>query len=139
MHAQVNFVPGVGQHFITFRNRIFRIQRTREKTALDISSGNLWESVTLTTIGMCCKLFAACLLCTGRDRSIFQRLIEEAMKSALRHEGGKTVIYTSAGTEWKRFGHPRRKRPLPSVVLDEGNTCINARYLDICRYFKHAA
>ena len=72
------------------------------------------------------------------------------MLSCLEREEGKTVIYTSIGSDWKRFGHPRRylqsettcilsileerkkskqiyspytigrKRPLHSVILEEG-------------------
>ena len=28
-------------------------------------------------------------------------------------------MYTAAGSEWRQFGHPRRRRPLDSVVLDQ--------------------
>ena len=31
-----------------------------------------------------------------------------------------TTIYTNWGTEWRPFGSPRRRRPLHSVVLDDG-------------------
>ncbi|KOO26071.1 mitochondrial chaperone bcs1, partial [Chrysochromulina tobinii] len=31
-----------------------------------------------------------------------------------------TVVYTNWGTEWRPFGVPRRRRPLHSVVLDDG-------------------
>ena len=31
-----------------------------------------------------------------------------------------TVVYTNWGTEWRPFGAPRRRRPLHSVVLDDG-------------------
>ena len=41
--------------------------------------------------------------------------------SRSRHkEEGTTTIYTCWGTEWRQFGHPRRKRPLHSVVLGDG-------------------
>jgi chaperone BCS1 len=39
---------------------------------------------------------------------------------AIRDHEGKLVIHTAWGTEWRPFGLPRRKRPLQSVVLDEG-------------------
>lgn len=29
-------------------------------------------------------------------------------------------MYTAVGAEWRQFGFPRRRRPLSSVVLDEG-------------------
>lgn len=35
-------------------------------------------------------------------------------------EEGKTVMYTAMGSEWRPFGHPRKRRPIRSVVLDEG-------------------
>lgn len=34
--------------------------------------------------------------------------------------GGKLVMYTAMGSEWRPFGHPRRRRPISSVVLDTG-------------------
>lgn len=29
-------------------------------------------------------------------------------------------MYTAMGAEWRQFGFPRRRRPLSSVVLEEG-------------------
>lgn len=31
-------------------------------------------------------------------------------------------MYTVVGVDWRPFGHPRQRRPLNSVVLDEGIT-----------------
>ena len=31
-------------------------------------------------------------------------------------------MYTPMGAEWRQFGYPRRRRPLDSVVLDDGIT-----------------
>lgn len=39
---------------------------------------------------------------------------------ALAQTEGKTVMYTAMGPEWRPFGHPRRQRPITSVVLDVG-------------------
>ncbi len=33
---------------------------------------------------------------------------------------GKTIVYTSRSTSWEKFGEPRRKRPIESVILDKG-------------------
>jgi mitochondrial chaperone BCS1 len=30
------------------------------------------------------------------------------------------AVYTSMGPSWNHFGKPRAKRPLESIVLDEG-------------------
>lgn len=39
---------------------------------------------------------------------------------ALKQHEGMTVMYTAMGSEWRPFGHPRRRRPLHSVVLRSG-------------------
>lgn len=69
-------------------------------------SGIPWETVTLTTL--------------SRDRGVFPRLLAEARDMAMRGNEGKLVIHTPWGIEWRPFGLPRRKRPLRSVVLQEG-------------------
>ena len=33
---------------------------------------------------------------------------------------GKTLMYTAMGADWRQFGHPRKRRPLDSVVLGQG-------------------
>jgi chaperone BCS1 len=39
---------------------------------------------------------------------------------ALKQNEGKTILYTAMGSEWKQFGAPRKRRPIESVVLDQG-------------------
>ncbi len=39
---------------------------------------------------------------------------------ALKESEGKTIMYAAYGSEWRPFGHPRKRRPLSSVILDEG-------------------
>ena len=39
---------------------------------------------------------------------------------ASAQEEGKIIIYTNWGTEWRPFGQPRKRRPLESVILDDG-------------------
>lgn len=39
---------------------------------------------------------------------------------ALKQHEGKTVMYSAMGSEWRPFGHPRKRRPINSVVLDVG-------------------
>lgn len=45
-----------------------------------------------------------------------------ARELALKQEEGRTVMYTAMGAEWRPFGFPRRRRPLSSVVLENGVT-----------------
>lgn len=73
---------------------------------IDLKSGTPWETITLTTL--------------SRDRKLFGKMLEEAKKAALAKEEGKTVVYTSFGPEWRPFGNPRKRRPIASVVLDNG-------------------
>ena len=87
-------------------NNHFQVKRERETRSQQLMSGIPWETITLTTL--------------SRDRSIFPQLLSEARDIALRGQEGKLVIHTPWGIEWKPFGLPRQKRPLKSVVLDEG-------------------
>jgi len=73
---------------------------------MQLMSGIPWETVTLTTL--------------SRDRTLFPQLLSEARDLAMRGQEGKLVIHTAWGIEWKPFGQPRRKRPLQSVVLQDG-------------------
>lgn len=73
---------------------------------MQLMSGVPWETVTLTTL--------------SRDRILFPQLLSDARDLAMRGQEGKLVIHTAWGIEWKPFGKPRRKRPLQSVVLEQG-------------------
>jgi chaperone BCS1 len=106
--TRMQLVPSTGTHYMNYKGRWLRVDRNREKNVVDMTSGNLWETVTLTTI--------------GRNRKIFEELLDEARQFAVKKEEGSTVIYTAAGGDWRRFGFPRKRRPLHSVILDEGKT-----------------
>ena len=84
----------------------FEIKRERETRSQQLMSGIPWETVTLTTL--------------SSDRGVFPQLLSEARDMAMRGNEGKLVIHTPWGIEWKPFGLPRRKRPLGSVVLQDG-------------------
>jgi len=73
---------------------------------MQLMSGVPWETVTLTTL--------------SRDRRLFPQLLSEARDLAMRGQEGKLIIYTAWATEWRPFGQPRRRRPLQSVVLEQG-------------------
>lgn len=55
-----------------------------------------------------------------------------ARQMALKKQENRTVMYTAMGSEWRPFGHPRKKRPLNSVVLDIG---VKERILHDCQEF----
>lgn len=41
---------------------------------------------------------------------------------ALKQHEGMTLMYTAMGSDWRQFGHPRKRRPIDSVVLRSGLT-----------------
>lgn len=55
-----------------------------------------------------------------------------ARQIALKEHEGKTIMYTAIGSDWRPFGHPRKRRPLESVVLDQD---ISERILKDCVEF----
>ena len=59
------------------------------------------------------KFKIECLICC-LPLALLARLL------ALKQTEGKTILYTALGSEWKQFGAPRKRRPLESVVLDDG-------------------
>lgn len=105
-HLTFDLVPGPGRHLVRYGGRFFMVERQREHQSFAMNTGEPWEKVLLSSF--------------GRDVSVFDNLLEEARGMNTKQEEGATVIYTCWGTEWRPFGHPRRKRPLDSVVLDDG-------------------
>ncbi|XP_049985531.1 mitochondrial chaperone BCS1 isoform X2 [Alexandromys fortis] len=89
-----------------YQGKWIRVQRNRDMQMVDLQTGTPWESVTFTAL--------------GTDRKLFFNILEEARALALQQEEGKTVMYTAVGSEWRTFGYPRRRRPLDSVVLQQG-------------------
>ncbi|KAG5437514.1 hypothetical protein PCANB_000942 [Pneumocystis canis] len=99
-------VPGTGKHYFRFKNIWIQFDRQRDGKMVDLSTGSPWETITLTTL--------------FKDRKIFNELLCDAQNFAVKMQEGKTVIYTSWGSEWRPFGQPRRRRMLESVILDKG-------------------
>ncbi|OBZ75907.1 Mitochondrial chaperone BCS1 [Grifola frondosa] len=99
-------VAAPGMHWLRYGKAWMQVKRERETRAQQLMSGIPWETVTITTL--------------SRDRDMFPQLLSEARDMAMRGQEGKLVIHTPWGIEWKPFGLPRRKRPLKSVVLQEG-------------------
>ncbi|KAJ5235081.1 uncharacterized protein N7469_004249 [Penicillium citrinum] len=106
IQTHFSLVPGPGKHVLRYKNAFIFVNRVRESKSRDIQTGKPWETITLTTL--------------YSHRHIFEDLFTEAHDYAAKSHEGKTTIYNSWGTEWRPFGHPRRKRPLESVVLAEG-------------------
>ncbi|KAJ3835623.1 mitochondrial chaperone BCS1 [Lentinula raphanica] len=101
-----NLVAGTGMHWLKYRGAWMQVVRERDTRSMQMMSGSPWETVTITTL--------------SQDRDIFPQLLAEARDLAMRGQEGKLVIQTPWGTEWRPFGLPKRKRPLHSVVLDNG-------------------
>ena len=113
-------IPGPGRHILRYRNAFLAVNRVRETKSLDRASGRPWETVTLTTL--------------YSQRHIFEDLFTEAHKLAQQSTEGKTIVYTARSTSWERFGEPRRKRPIESVILDKGvKESISADVKDFLR------
>ncbi|XP_045455301.1 mitochondrial chaperone BCS1 [Melitaea cinxia] len=104
--TKYDFIPSVGQHFFRYGNTWIKVDRTREQQTLDLHMGIPWETVTLTAF--------------GRNKQIYYNILEEARNMALKQNEGMTIMYTAMGSDWRQFGHPRRRRPLKSVVLRAG-------------------
>jgi chaperone BCS1 len=106
IHTQFVLIPGPGKHVLRYGKAFILVNRVREAKARDHMTGKPWETITLTTL--------------YSHRHIFESLFKEAHDMAARSQEGKTVIYHARVAQWERFGQPRRKRPLASVILDAG-------------------
>ena len=99
-------VPGPGRHILRYKNAFLMVERARETKTLDLQRGKPWETVTLTTL--------------YSQRHVFEDIFMEAHSLVQQATEGKTIVYHSVTAGWERFGEPRRKRGLESVVLDRG-------------------
>ncbi|KAF8857836.1 hypothetical protein BDZ45DRAFT_714766 [Acephala macrosclerotiorum] len=97
--------PGYGRYIIRHKNAYISVNREKQSTA-NHQTGEPHEIVTFTT------LYAY--------RHVFEDIFREAQLLARSAQEGKTVMYTSKIVEWEPFGPPRKKRPIKSVVLDQG-------------------
>ncbi|XP_034668290.1 mitochondrial chaperone BCS1 [Drosophila subobscura] len=113
-----DFIPSIGKHIFKYKGNWIQVERTREQQTLDLHMGVPWESVTLTAF--------------GSNKQIYSDILDEARYLALEATDGKTVLYTAMGAEWRPFGHPRRRRPTGSVVLDRG---VSKKIIDDCNDF----
>lgn len=110
--TEFSLVPGFGRHIVRYQNALIAVNRQREQS-FDMQSGTPFETVTLTTL--------------YSHRNVFEQLFQDAHLLAQKFREGKTTLYTSWGPDWKKLGQPKRKRPIDSVVLEEGlrETIVN--------------
>ncbi|KAF3061298.1 Mitochondrial chaperone BCS1 [Daldinia childiae] len=97
--------PGYGRHIVKYKHAYIAVNREKQATA-KTNTGEPHETVELTT------LYA--------HRHIFEDVFAEARGLALQANEGKTVVYSVRNFDWVPLGEPRRKRPLGSVILDQG-------------------
>ncbi|XP_036321397.1 mitochondrial chaperone BCS1 [Rhagoletis pomonella] len=118
IRTKYDFIPSIGKHLMRYKGVWIQVERTREQQTLDLHLGLPFESVTLTAF--------------GRNKELYFGILEEARLLALEATEGKTLMYTAMGSEWRQFGHPRRRRPLSSVVLEKG---VAERIVTDCKEF----
>lgn len=106
VQTQFSLIPGPGKHILRYKNTFLMVNRVRETKSMDFQMGKPWETITLTTL--------------YSQRQIFEGLFVETHRLAQQSTEGKTIVYTSRSTNWERFGEPRRKRSIESVILDKG-------------------
>ncbi|KAF4675750.1 mitochondrial chaperone [Perkinsus chesapeaki] len=104
MTTSFDFVPSPGRHFMRFNGAWMLVERERNNSTVDITTGSPWETLTLTTMAW--------------NATKFEELLTEAQGMAANKEEGKTVIYNATGHEWRPFGNPKTVRPFDSVILD---------------------
>ncbi|EGY16689.1 hypothetical protein VD0002_g1213 [Verticillium dahliae] len=97
--------PGYGRHVIKHKNAYIAVNREKHNTA-NMNTGEPHEVVQLTAL--------------WAHRHIFEDVFAEAHMLAAKAQEGKTIVYSARGMDWAPLGEPRKKRPLASVVLDEG-------------------
>ena len=106
VHTHFELIPGPGKHILRYKNAFLMVNRVRETKNMDITRGTPWETITLTTL--------------YSQRHVFGDLFREAHQLAQEATEGKTIVYRAGTSSWERFGDPRRKRDLGSVILDAG-------------------
>ncbi|KAK2040174.1 putative mitochondrial chaperone BCS1 [Colletotrichum somersetense] len=97
--------PGYGRHIVKHGGAYIAVNREKHSTA-NMNTGEPHEIVQLTTL--------------WAHRHVFEDIFGEAHALAAKANEGKTVVYAARGMEWAPLGDPRKKRPLGSVILDEG-------------------
>ncbi len=146
--TKFDFVPGPGRHWFWYGGRIVTVNRERDSSAIDFKSGTPWESVTLSTIGRSRDIFTR-LLTEAKTQALQKEeghtLIYTMGHAAATHEPKWEYVLVGSETAARpvgpdltlclsvcsvsavlcecvarQFGRPRKRRPLDSVVLADG-------------------
>jgi chaperone BCS1 len=106
IHADFRVQPGFGRHMVRHAPGVYiAVNREKAGTATT-ATGEPHETLTLTLLWM--------------HRHVLADVFTQAHALAQTFQQGKTVVYTARKMEWAVLGKPRLKRPLGSVILDEG-------------------
>ncbi|KAK3299998.1 BCS1 N terminal-domain-containing protein [Chaetomium fimeti] len=106
IHADFRVQPGFGRHMVRHAPGVYiAVNREKAGTATT-ATGEPHETLTLTLLWV--------------HRHVLADVFTQAHALAQSFQQGKTVVYTARKMEWAVLGKPRLKRPLGSVVLDEG-------------------
>ena len=97
--------PGYGRHIVKHGRAYIAVNREKHNTA-NMNTGEPHEIVQLTTL--------------WAHRHVFEEVFAEAHRLAAKAHEGKTVVFSARGMEWAPLGDARKKRPLGSVILDDG-------------------
>ncbi|KAL6868876.1 Complex III assembly protein translocase and chaperone [Amphichorda felina] len=97
--------PGYGRHIVKHGNAYIAVNREKHNTA-NMNTGEPHEIIQMTTL--------------WAHRHVFEEVFGEAHRLAAQANEGKTAVYSARGMDWAPLGDPRTKRPLASVILDEG-------------------
>ncbi|KAL2015484.1 hypothetical protein VTK56DRAFT_5373 [Thermocarpiscus australiensis] len=105
-HADFRVQPGFGRHIVRHAPGVYiAVNREKAGTATT-ATGEPHETLTLTLL--------------WAHRHVLADVFTRAHALAQGAQQGKTVVYTARKMEWAPLGKPRLKRPLGSVILDEG-------------------
>lgn len=105
-HAHFALVPGYGSHVVRHAPGVYIMVEREKSSTAEMATGEPHETMTLTTL--------------WAHRHVFEEIFGDAHSMMARATEGKTVVYTVRGFNWEQLGEPRRKRPMGSVILDEG-------------------
>ncbi|XP_055350880.1 mitochondrial chaperone BCS1-like [Paramacrobiotus metropolitanus] len=103
--SRFQFVPSTGVHHFLFKGKWIQVQRSKSQNEMAFGLRPL-EKLILRT--------------SGRDTGIFQEILQEALDFVETRKKGKITVYCASAGCWATLSTPLHKRPLSSVILDQG-------------------